>query len=301
MLQILEFEEGFTFRTAIWSLFGLSSPTGQKELENWSNLLKMKFCIRPSMSIKDPSSRQDLVQNNKWPVTYLTLYRPKIEKLLKCFLNRGKIFVQRKMKMLLLFYYSSYLKSDEFRTRTPIKKQIAEPYTTLTTTYSWSCGKMTRSASRFSRNFIISQQLLKYSRILTTPPTPATRWETGVGKFIIVYFLSDSKQLSRFIQDDVLRTFHPSSLWCPYCAMMRWWRWFNLEFNFSVRGKFRLSKTNKGPCLLRIRSSMHSPMIAVALVTTVSFACVILVWVWIIYPEMVNNINTITQSMWTPG
>ena len=78
-----------------------------------------------------------------------------------------------------------------------------------------------RWASRFSRNLFNSQQLLKYSRILTTPPTSATRRETGVGKFIIVHFLSDSKSLSRFMQDGVLLWFQPILLCCA--LIVRWW------------------------------------------------------------------------------
>ena len=65
----------------------------------------------------------------------------------------------------------------------------------------------------------------------------------------------------------------------PYYEMMSWWRWFNQEFNFSVRGKFRLSKTNKGPCLrslwLRWNKVKHSRINVVILVTTLSLACVI--------------------------
>ena len=69
----------------------------------------------------------------------------------------------------------------------------------------------------------------------------------------------------------------------PCCEMMRsWWRWFNQEFNFSVRGKFRLSKTNKDLALFAsimaemVRKKVkQSPINAVVLVTTVSFACVI--------------------------
>ena len=140
------------------------------------------------------------------------------------------------------------------------------------------------SSSRFSRNLFNSQQLVKYSQILTTPPTSATRRETGVGKFIIVHFLSDSKSLSRFMQDDVLLWFQPILLCCALAV-----RWWGADEDDLIKNLISLFVENldwvkqiKDLALLAsimaemVRNKVkQSPINAVVLVTTVSFACVI--------------------------